>query len=492
MSKLVALVLLSLAAAQFPPAVPHLTSFNSSFTFTPEQVSSLEIDANLTITLQNIIRFENTQLAFGGPHHDAFYTPPPLNTTTPPPPGTLLSLQAPTDYSAYTIPPLTSLSRLLYTTTTYNGTIIPTSAFLLLPYLPRPSPPNSKSAGKIPLVLWTHGTSGFFPSATPSSHRGLWYETSAVYPLVEAGYAVFAPDYAGLGVGFDWDGNRIRHQYHAAPAQVGDVLYGLLAVREAFPGLLSEEFVVVGHSQGGGVAWAVAEALADEKGKGKEKWEGVKGGYRGTVAVSPTTDAFNGDFAPETFIAPTVGQAVATVFPGFTQDKWLTELGVNRWGVVEAVEGGIAVVQRLFFGQEGVLKKGWNETWEAKAFRKLMTVGGKKFAGPLLIVQGDEDVYVPYEGTRIAVEKTWEVDGKKGDLEFYVAEGVGHVPALHAGQVYWLKWIGERFDGKGVRKGGFRTDVKGLLPKEWYQKFKYAFPLWTALPEFQYETAAAL
>ncbi|KAK5656737.1 hypothetical protein OQA88_4285 [Cercophora sp. LCS_1] len=491
MSRLLRFVLLPLAAAQFFPAVPHLTSFNSSFAFTQAQIASAEIGANLTETLQNIINFDRSQLAFvsqstipstptnstqGGPNHDTFYTPPPVSAI--PPPGTLLSLQSPTDPTPYTVPPLTALSRLLYTTQTYNGTTIPTSGFLLLPYLPRPV--SSQKKPKIPLVIWTHGTSGFFAPSAPSSNRGLWYETSALYPLVEAGYAVFAPDYAGLGVSHDWNGTRIRHQYLSSPAGANDALYGLLAARKAFPDLFTEEFVVAGHSQGGGVAWAVAEALATKK------WGDVKG-YKGTVAASPTTEVFG---VEGTFSAPTVGQGVGTVFSGFELGRWLTEFGERRWKVIEEVEGGIALVQRLFFGVEGLLRKGWNETWEVKEWSRLMNVGGRRFEGPLLVLQGDEDFYVAYETTKKTVERTWEVF-PRGDLEFYVARGVGHTPVLHATQVYWLKWIGERFDGKTVKKGGFTTEVKGLLPKEWYQKFKFALSLWTGLPEFQYETAAA-
>ena len=231
------------------------------------------------------------------------------------------------------------------------------------------------------------------------------------------------------------------------------------------------------------MAWATAEALADDEFRDLGK------GYKGTIAASPTTDVFA---LEATLILPTLGNALASVFPAFRIEEWLTDLGVRRLELIREVQGGIMAVQHLFFGREGVVRQGWNETWYADAFGRLMNAGKKKYKGPLLVVQGDEDFYVPIEDTARAVKETWE-RFPESDLEFYVAKGVGHTPVLHATRLYWLRWIEERFDGRPVvKKGGVRTDVSCFLPTAWYQKYKYAFPLWTWLPEYQYETTLAL
>lgn len=88
------------------------------------------------------------------------------------------------------------------------------------------------------------------------SSVAVWYGDAAPFTLALAGYAVVAPDYAGLGVSRTWDNSSspIPHEYLASPAGGQDALYALRAAREAFEGKLSEDFVVMGHSQGGGVA----------------------------------------------------------------------------------------------------------------------------------------------------------------------------------------------------------------------------------------------
>jgi len=470
-------LLAPLATAQ--TAAVHRTNFNSSFALTPAQISSAQLDTAAATSLQNIINFDRSQLAFGGPTQDDFYTLPPRNATNLRP-GHLIKLQQSTDPTAYTIPPGAALSRLLYTTTNYNGTVLPTSGFILWPFQPRPTKSN-----RVPVVVWTHGTSGFFADQAPSSHRGLWYENSAVFPLAEAGYAVFAPDYAGLGIARSWDGAPIPHQYQAAPANARDALYGLRAARQAFPRQLGDEFVIFGHSQGGGVAWAAAEALESDAADFADLIEG----YRGTIVASPRAVTWD---SPETFIVPTVGVMLASIFPEFGIEEWLTELGVKRLELVREVRGGIAAVQQLFFGIGGLVRKGWDATWYKGAFARLMDPGARKFRGPMLVLQGDSDVYVPLNTTEKVVAETLE-KFPDSDLELYVARGVGHTPILHAVKQYWLRWIDDRIDGRPLaRKGGVRTDVNSWLPAEWYQKSKFAFTLWTWLPEYQYESTTAL
>lgn len=88
------------------------------------------------------------------------------------------------------------------------------------------------------------------------SYAIVWYGDEAPFTLALAGYAVVAPDYAGLGVWQTWGNSSkpIPHEYLASPAGGQDALYALRAARKAFEGKLSDDFVVVGHSQGGGVA----------------------------------------------------------------------------------------------------------------------------------------------------------------------------------------------------------------------------------------------
>ncbi|KAK0712402.1 Alpha/Beta hydrolase protein [Lasiosphaeria miniovina] len=484
-----------LTTAQLARAAVQTTDFNSSFSFSPAQIQDAQLDSALVETLQNIINYDRSQLAFGGPSEDDFYRVPPFGSTKNLKPGQLLKVQAFTDPTAYAIPPSTALSRFLYTTTTLNGTLIPASAFILWPYTPHQFPsssgprkrnPSGSAKGKVPAVLWTHGTSGFSSFWAPSAHRALWYEHAAPFALAEAGYAVVAPDYAGLGVATSWDGSHIPHQYSAAPAAAHDALYSMRAALAAFPANLGSDFVVLGHSQGGATAWAVAETLAREK----VAFADLLSGYRGTVAASPPTDVFR---APAFFILPTVGQALHSIFPAFRLSDWLTPLGEARARLALQVEGGITAVQQLYFGRNDTYWPGWDTaSWYAAAFARLSAVGRRDFAGPLLVVQGTADLYIPFDATNKTVADTQKLL-PKSDLEFLVAAGVGHVPVLHATRQFWLRWIEARLAGEPLaQKGPFRTDLQSVMPIKQHLLVGNSFPLWGGLPEYQYELPLGL
>ena len=281
--------------AQIPPAKVYTSDFNSSFSLTLAQIEAAELDEATVDSLNIVLRYDRSQLAFGGPYEDDFYALPPL--TGPLQAGQVLKVQDVTDASAYSIPAGTALSRILYTTQNLNGTVIPTSGFILWPYAPRrfeSDAPDSKAH----VVVWAHGTSGFFRTQNPSSQRPLWYAHNAPFALALAGYAVFAPDFAGLGVSESWDGSEIPHEYNASPAQARDSLYGFRAAKKAFPDYLGGDFVVIGHSQGGGTAWGVAEALAAEE----ETFADLQEGYKGSIPVSPTTVLF--ESSPDFVIPP--------------------------------------------------------------------------------------------------------------------------------------------------------------------------------------------
>ena len=62
-----------------------------------------------------------------------------------------------------------------------------------------------------------------------------------------------ASDYVGLGVYKTAGGESIVHQFLANSAHANDVFYSMQAAQIAFS-QLSSDFVVMGHSQDGGVA----------------------------------------------------------------------------------------------------------------------------------------------------------------------------------------------------------------------------------------------
>ncbi|KAI0186854.1 Alpha/Beta hydrolase protein [Xylaria flabelliformis] len=465
--------------------------FNSTFTLSAAQIKAANLSTSAVANLEAAVRFDQSQLANGGSYEDAFYTLPALVGNGTIEPGKLLKVQQVTDPKSFTLPANTALSRILYTTTNLNGTVIPNSAFVLWPFQPRVF--NSTAEGKAtsaPVVLWSHGTAGFFGPAAPSTNRGLWYANAAPFTLALDGYAVVASDFAGLGIDKSWDGSDIPHQYLASRVSARDGLYALRAAKEAFAGLLSDEFVSFGHSQGGGVAWGVAEVLAEKE--SESDFADLKTGYRGSIAGSPTTDLFTGT---PYLILPFVSLGLKSIFPSFDLTEWLTSLGIARLNLFREIRGGIAEAQSLFLDPTSgpVIKEdSWNQTWYVDAYGRLGNVGSRPFLGPLLVIQGTADVYIPYPVTTKTVQDTCQfLESEKisGDLEYLVVNGTMHVPTLDATRPIWLEWIADRFEGRPVERSGcVTTHLNSWLPLENYILTSDSYLQFAGEPEYSYET----
>lgn len=120
--------------------------------------------------LQTAVAFERSNWAGSSVLDDPFYNVSGL--CLPQQPGQVIRVEPSTNTSLYTLPPWTSLSRILYTTETQNGSIVPNSAFVLWPYARRKFP-NIRG---VPTVGFAHGTSGLTAECGPSHYRNLWYQ----------------------------------------------------------------------------------------------------------------------------------------------------------------------------------------------------------------------------------------------------------------------------------------------------------------------------
>jgi len=451
------LLLAPTTAQSSPPALhPQPNTFNSTFQLTPAQIAAANLSATLATDLAVALNFERSNWATGSVTTDPFYQPP-RNTSTSPA-GSLLKHET-ANTTLYTLPPLTALSRILYQTTTLNGTLVPASASILFPYSPRHFPSSNNS---YPVVAWAHATSGIFPACAPSHVRNIWYHFMAPFALVQAGYVVVAPDYQGLGVSHTSEGKEILHPYLAQPSQADDVFYAVQAAQEAYASL-SREFVVVGHSQGGGAAWAAAERQARTPVEG----------YLGAVAGSPVVD-FVGDAdaqeragEPLGYLGALLVTGLQSVFPDFDIGSILTEEGSRRWELVKEVQGCNPVFVELL-ADPGVYRQGWQHLPRVEAYRNMTRIVGKPIAGPLLVVQGEADPVVPAVVIDGAVNALCQMSQGTG-IEYQRYKGAGHVPAMYAAQRNWLKWVEERFAGKGVARGCRRREFESALPLERYQ-----------------------
>jgi pimeloyl-ACP methyl ester carboxylesterase len=141
-----------------------------------------------------------------------------------------------------------------------NGTPGYSSALVFLPDTPR--------AAQLPVLVVSHASFGQGPRCAPSLHDPAsafvfgGFE-QLVYPFVGLGFAVIAPDLAGYA---NYGG---AHNAPSAYAEVEDVgkstLDGARALRRIIPSSVTQQVVLVGHSQGGQTTLA-AMSIADSYG----------------------------------------------------------------------------------------------------------------------------------------------------------------------------------------------------------------------------------
>ncbi|KAF2151126.1 hypothetical protein K461DRAFT_243371 [Myriangium duriaei CBS 260.36] len=418
---------------------------NSNFTLTSQQIQAAKLSPAEAKLFEAALNLERSSYADGFVHDDAFYdVPTSFDPANPPPPGTILKVEALTNTTLYTIPPSLTMSRFLYTSETLNGTSIPASAYILWPYTPRKFAgltcgTNSTGSTTFPVVGLAHGTSGQTPECACSHIRNLCDEFHEPFALALSGYAVVAPDYAGLGV------SGVPSPYFVLPAQANDLIHAVQAAQSHFPSL-SKEFVIMGQSQGGGVAWSYAQRQAERP----------VPGYLGTVAASPFTDIFGSiaaDIQSENN-ARVVGiaQGLNTVLESFQLSDWITDLGIERLRLIQQVGACTTSATSIGGSAVQILKYGWNYTSSARWYQNVADNGRKPFGGPMLVLQGDIDgnAYAPV--TFAAVNATCAMF-PRNSLHYIQYTNISHVPVLYSSQHVWMDWIRDRFAGVKVPEG---------------------------------------
>lgn len=435
----------------------HNTSLQSTAGgITASQREEAGISQQLADDINVALLYERSQWVNGSVSNEEFYRVP--HGAYDAPAGTLLKLQIDANTTAYTLPPNTAISRFLYQTRTLNGTKVPNSAYILWPYLPRTQP----NGGGYPVVVWAHGTTGGYGECAPSHVRDLWSDFLAPFPLALQGYVVVAPDYAGLGVERDAKGRPITHQYLANPSAANDLFYSVQAAQSAFK-TLSKQFVVVGHSQGGGAAWGAAQ---------RQALTPVKG-YLGTVAGSPVTNFLDittaTSFSSQNLIGPAalISRAISSVFPGFDLTSILTSKGIKLINLLTEIQGCNPVIAE-FSVDPDFLSPDFTKNFYVQSYRNLTTNGGRPIAGPLLIIHGDADNVVPYQPIATAVDQTCN-KYPRSQLEFATFGNTTHEPAMFASQRFWLKWIEDRFAGISTPQQCVKTNYSSARPYQYYQ-----------------------
>lgn len=363
---------------------------------------------------------------------DHFYdTPSNISSAKP---GQILKLELNTNVSAYGIPPGQSLSRFMYASIDNFGAVVPATAAILWPFTPK----SFNGSSSYPLVAWAHGTSGIDRQCAVSNLRNLQYDFRSVFTLATAGYAVVIADYVGLGS--DQFFNYLAYKLHA-----NDVVYSVAAAQSVFSEL-SAKWVSFGHSEGGGVAWAIGERQAVTP----------IPGFLGTIAAAPPP-------FPIANAAP-VGTSVFTAFLSFTISHLY---GLNLSAIFKPVPlQALRLVQSIggcndagysafatFTADQIYSNTSWPLSQPAVDFARDYSVSGRPLGGPMLIIQGTNDTVVGTLGATLGLNRTCTAQGNNVSIEYVSVIGQDHNPSMYSSQRLWLQWIEDRFNGLPTRQG---------------------------------------
>lgn len=468
---------ITLSQAQITPLEPQTDVWNSSFSFDQSQLLGANLSDVQVANIEQALNFERSNWATGSRSLDSLYYAPSNSSSLPP--GSVIKVEAFVNTSNYTLPPNIALSRILYTTRDLLNQTIPASAVILWPYVPTQypnltDPDQSINSLRLPLVAWAHGTSGIFAECGPSHIRNLWYQYSAIYELALSGYVVVAPDYQGLGVNTTANGSPIVHPYLAASAGADDIFFAIQAAQEAFADIVSKEFVIMGHSQGGAAAWGSAIRQAQQP----------VDGYLGAISGSPPTNISGLIAILSNQVPPTLaflwGEAVKALYPTFNESTILTDEGVARLRLAREQSMCNSAVGELLSdfpaSDNGTLiHTNWTANPEIQSYLSTNDIEPLPIAGPMLVLQGTADPAVPYLFTDAAVLQTCAANDGNG-IRYARFDQVSHVPVLYAARTIWLDFLRERFSTAGPPDESadntcVTTNYTSLaMPKENYQK----------------------
>lgn len=335
-------------------------------------------------------------------------------------PGTLIRSELARDYDT---PAGVSAVRILYHSRNALNRDVAASAVIL-------TPPGEAPKGGWRIIVWAHGTTGVAQQCAPSLSKNIPYGKEVLYPMLKAGFAVVAVDYAGLGT-------TGPHQYHTLTAQARDIINAVPAARAAIP-QLGTDWVVDGHSEGAYAAWGVAEEEAKQ----------TDPGYLGAISVAGATNLkpflrhLNSSSVTGFYVRYFI-YGIHARFPQFDPRSVLTKAAMRKYETV-TTNGCWYYAYAAGLDEKGPwLKPGWENNVWVKRWIAENSPGDRPVQGPLLVIAGDDDKTQPLDGLRASVAKVCR-PGSAVELRSY--PGLDHSPVMYHSLPDQLDWISARFN----------------------------------------------
>ncbi|KAI9038886.1 alpha/beta hydrolase family protein [Aspergillus affinis] len=339
---------------------------------------------------------------------DFYATSPHFNGSRP---GDLLKFE-PVNPTTLDIVSGVSVYRFQYTSQSLNSTLVPATGFIAIPYA------STRNDKKYKVIAYAHGTIGVFRGCPPSREPTL-YEYGSWSPLINRGYAVVATDYAGLG------NDYIDHEYLSFPAHANDLYYSMVAARQAFPTLFTQELMSVGLSQGGGAVWKLSESPLHQTG---------------------TAGSSNPSSYDIIYEIPWLPIALQRAFPRqkvpmlgkklMERVELATQAQTCYYGISSLMYG---LQPSDILGDTGITEAArYLQEWQ----NRVAPGQGAKATGPIMIVQGLNDTAVLPDITVDAYRDTCR-HGNEAHLRLY--GGLDHSGVFPASAVDWLSFIDDHF-----------------------------------------------
>jgi pimeloyl-ACP methyl ester carboxylesterase len=291
-------------------------------------------------------------------------------------------------------------------------------------------------AGGWPIVAFGHGTTGIDEPCAPSDSDSLMGMSGLVAAIVSKGFGVVMPDYEGLGA-------PGVHPYTDAHTAGLNMIDAVRALRFTFKNV-SNRWMALGHSQGGGAAWA-----ADERARSYAPELDLVG----AVSLSPAADvskfvdkAQAGTLTRDQMLAFTlIIESLARRYPELNRDDYRNGWATRSWDALIACSGPLVnqrpaaaagLTPAQLVPSSAIAATRMRERLARWALPQL------PLSAPMYVVYGSDDTLIDAQWTTDAIARacalggtiTWQLQPGKGhgDIDFSQA----------------LSWIVDRFAGK--------------------------------------------
>ncbi|MBY6709481.1 MULTISPECIES: lipase family protein [unclassified Rhodococcus (in: high G+C Gram-positive bacteria)] len=309
-------------------------------------------------------------------------------------------------------------TRIVYWSTSgLDGRPTAVSGIVFTPDAPAPN-------GSRPVVSFGHGTTGVTADCAPSAYPDLLGYASTIVPLMKLGYVAVMTDYQGLG--YQGPGSSPVHPYLEPNTSAYNMIDGVRAARAETP-VASDKWAAMGVSQGGQAAWSAAE-LAD--------FYAPELSFVGAVALAPALDLTEqGTLASSRFMTrdqqvgfPFLVSGLTAAVPDAVPADYLHGVLAQDSSSWTACMADTAALARRadkiqYINPSDTVPSTAEAADRLENWLGEIELPRRSAAGPILVVNGDQDETVKPQWVAGAIDKACAMGYS---VDHIVRQGQGH------------------------------------------------------------------